>query len=1006
MSVILKAKVSTNSALIYELQTELTDLSASVVDLRPLIEDLSAEVQILEAYAIDLSANLEDLDIVVTDLSATVLDISINVRTIQDDIINFAELHTENIFIANNTFTSTVQANLAPTVDTSVVNKLALENAIAAIPAPDLTNYARLDIANSFVAVQTFQDTINAESIIGKYYTDQFGVDTVYGIYSLAHYVNTGETGASGSIQDAITLVGTNQARIIHISSGSFNETLLIDGMENCGIDCAPVGGKTLCELTSPNTLTITNSHRVRMEGLDIKGDTFISGTLGKHQFRNMVFTGGLDIQGFGGTSPMTEWVTFTECEIDNYLSIQFFTGIVYFIRCNFQKCQWGPSPTYSAAQVICIECAGIDADVRDQTALGTTFTPLGLTTYYLSNVLTVSDIQNDIFLKVTTPSLDNSVTSKIYVDSEITSAVALKADLLSPTFTGSPSLPTASTGITQIVGDNSTKLATTAFVLANGGSGGGDAYLGNAQTFTANNDFTGGLTSSVAPTTNLEVANKLFVDGAITTATSDVAYKSTANVFSGQCDFTGDLSTTNNTPVGNNVITKQYLDTQTVLKADLLSPAFTGSPSLPTASTGITQIVGDNSTKLATTEFVLANSSGTAGVPIYFLLSHNLSYANVSAGNYFQFGYLNKQYPNTGTIVKNGNGDGYVIQVSGLYQLSYSLNILQTGASCLTGFTYFRNGVETVLAQSGISASQVEGYTILADLLVDDIVYVKYTGGNSGNVTAYGTNGDEEFGLKTFMQGLLIGETSTANVVLTDEINTFTANNDFTGGLTSSVTPTTNLEVANKVFVDSAVALKADTSAVALKADLASPVFSGAPSLPTASTAITQVVGDNTTKLATTAFVLANAGGAEFVAFRANSTTNATITISAGNGEVTGPLDNTSLGGAFDTHGLWDNSTHRFTADRTGYWEITWKFYSNWTNLAYTANFTLRRIRSGVTTDLLITGKAVMITTDCTGLFLLEDGDQLYITHGGNASLNYNYGQNASFFQGRFISA
>ncbi len=41
------------------------------------------------------------------------------------------------------------------------------------------------------------------------------------------------------------------------------------------------------------------------------------------------------------------------------------------------------------------------------------------------------------------------------------------KADLDSPTFTGTPSLPTGATAVTQTVGDNSTKLATTAFVSA-----------------------------------------------------------------------------------------------------------------------------------------------------------------------------------------------------------------------------------------------------------------------------------------------------------------------------------------------------------------------------------------------------------------------------------------------------------------------------------------------------------------------------------------------------------
>lgn len=46
-----------------------------------------------------------------------------------------------------------------------------------------------------------------------------------------------------------------------------------------------------------------------------------------------------------------------------------------------------------------------------------------------------------------------------------ISTAVATKADLASPTFTGTPVLPSDTTGITQASTENSTKLATTAFV-------------------------------------------------------------------------------------------------------------------------------------------------------------------------------------------------------------------------------------------------------------------------------------------------------------------------------------------------------------------------------------------------------------------------------------------------------------------------------------------------------------------------------------------------------------
>lgn len=45
--------------------------------------------------------------------------------------------------------------------------------------------------------------------------------------------------------------------------------------------------------------------------------------------------------------------------------------------------------------------------------------------------------------------------------------AVATKADLASPTFTGAPSLPTGTTAVTQSFGNNTTAIATTAFVQA-----------------------------------------------------------------------------------------------------------------------------------------------------------------------------------------------------------------------------------------------------------------------------------------------------------------------------------------------------------------------------------------------------------------------------------------------------------------------------------------------------------------------------------------------------------
>jgi hypothetical protein len=48
-----------------------------------------------------------------------------------------------------------------------------------------------------------------------------------------------------------------------------------------------------------------------------------------------------------------------------------------------------------------------------------------------------------------------------------IATAVATKADLASPTFTGTPTLPTGTVAVTQSAGNNTTAIATTAFVQA-----------------------------------------------------------------------------------------------------------------------------------------------------------------------------------------------------------------------------------------------------------------------------------------------------------------------------------------------------------------------------------------------------------------------------------------------------------------------------------------------------------------------------------------------------------
>jgi hypothetical protein len=126
-------------------------------------------------------------------------------------------------------------------------------------------------------------------------------------------------------------------------------------------------------------------------------------------------------------------------------------------------------------------------------------------------------------------------------------------------------------------------------------------------------------------PTNATDAANKDYVDTQINTnATPDAT-----DSIKGKIQLAGDLAGTALLPIVTNaaVIGKvltgytagagtvvatdnilqaiQKVDGNDALKAPLASPTFTGTPILPTGTTGITQTASDNSTKLATTAFV-----------------------------------------------------------------------------------------------------------------------------------------------------------------------------------------------------------------------------------------------------------------------------------------------------------------------------------------------------------------------------------------------------------------
>ncbi|WP_374505086.1 hypothetical protein [Flavobacterium sp.] len=151
----------------------------------------------------------------------------------------------------------------------------------------------------------------------------------------------------------------------------------------------------------------------------------------------------------------------------------------------------------------------------------------------------------------------------------------ALKAPIAGPVFTGDAQATTAA------VGDSDTSVATTAFVAT---------------------AVTNGVAAGAPDATNLvkgkvQLAGDLGGTAAAPTITNAAVI---GKVLTGYTSTAGTITATDNivTAIGK-------LNGNDALKAPINNPTFTGTPTLPTGTIGVTQSAGNNTTALATTAFV-----------------------------------------------------------------------------------------------------------------------------------------------------------------------------------------------------------------------------------------------------------------------------------------------------------------------------------------------------------------------------------------------------------------
>ncbi|MDN3689897.1 Lcl domain-containing protein [Cyclobacterium jeungdonense] len=286
-------------------------------------------------------------------------------------------------------------------------------------------------------------------------------------------------------------------------------------------------------------------------------------------------------------------------------------------------------------------------------------------------------------------------------------------------------------------------------------------------------------------------------------------------------------------------------------LKAPLASPALSGTPTAPTAE------AGTNTTQIATTEFVTAanaiNASGISGLET--VIYDGIAAQTLSIGDFVEGGVVFWVDPSDNT---KGLVCAVEDQSTGIQW--YNGSNITTGATGTEIGTGAGNTIAIIAAQGATEINYAAGLARayngggFTDWFLPSKEEIFEMVQNRGiiNATA-GANGGSNFsdGSTSYWSSTESGSNAWAvffgnahqSVFGKADARRVRAVRAISKSATSSLTAITAEQAAQNTAID-------------LKANIASPTFTGTPTLPTGTIAVTQTAGNNTTAVATTEFV------------------------------------------------------------------------------------------------------------------------------------------------------
>jgi hypothetical protein len=446
-----------------------------------------------------------------------------------------------------------------------------------------------------------------------------------------------------------------------------------------------------------------------------------------------------------------------------------------------------------------------------------------------------------------TTPDYITSVSSPLSVTSgNLTIDLSAYAPLASPAFTGNPTAPTAT------FGDNDTSLATTAFVQS--ALAGGTAVARDLEVEVRNQSgstiaagsivYISGATGN-KPLITLAQAN----NDANSAQTIGLVKTAIANNGTGYVIVRGELENIDTSALTEGV--------QLYLSPTTAGTWTTTKPSAPQHLVYVGIVIRSHPTLGV---ILVAVQNGYELNELHDVAIGTLANNNLLAYESSTDLWKNKTYSALGLLTSADAASTYYLQTNPAgyqtaAQVTTALSPYLTSATAATTYaTILEPSVDGILT---VEPSGINTATVNVNQDANNYIHLRAGAGQISMVVGGSTRW---FFNDTYLQF----PGGTQQTVAYPGPSGFLLKADNLSGLANTGTARTNLGLGtmavetatNYLTTASASSTYFTIANAANKADLASPTFTGTPSLPTGTTAVTQTTGNNTTAIATTAFV------------------------------------------------------------------------------------------------------------------------------------------------------